>query len=296
MYDVDGGPDDLLTFVIECVKGELILGDISGLIFDGLNESYRNKTNTTLVGSSSPPPASNLRFRGTAADINRAMRDFRYRGLPGLVGEDLIRVTVTDDPGLCPGDENFTSSPELNTTTAPATAPCTLGGPRTTGETMAVFLSAVNRPPTVKVPLPEESTRTTLDAAYSVEIGARGGVSVEDPDARETVYYSAGGLKIEGPVTVDVIAEKGHLTLGVRGGLSFAVGEGISDSALRFSGGIDDVNSALNTLSYRCSTAVGCELGTDKVNVSVNDNGFTGKGGPMSATATFSIEVELERQ
>lgn len=294
MYDVDGGPDDLLYFVIECGKGEFILGDISGLILDELNEAYRN--NTASVESSPPPPASTLRFRGTSADINRAMRDLRYRGLPGLVGEDLIRVTVTDDPGPCPGDGDFIpSTSELNATMAPATAPCTLGGPRTAEGIMKVFLSAVNRPPSVKVPPSGESTRTTLDAEYSVEVGAGGRISVEDPDARETAYFSASGLKIEGPVTVDVVAESGHLSLGVRDGLSFAVGEGISDPALRFSGGIDDANRALNTLSYRCSTAVGCDVGTHEVKVSVDDNGFTGKGGPMSAMATFSIEVGLER-
>lgn len=222
------------------------------------------------------------------------MRDLRYRGLQGMVGEDIVRVTITDDPTPCIGDDGFNSSTksDFNSKAATATAPCALGGPRTTEAAIHVFLSPVNRPPSVNFKW--DTMRTTLED--SVAIGAGGVLTVEDPDVRETAYYSAGGSKIEGPVTVDVIAASGRLSLGARGGLSFSVGEGISDPALRFSGGIDDVNKALESLSYRCSAMSGCDVGTHEILVSVDDNGFTGKGGALSADATLSIDVDLENE
>lgn len=297
IYDVDGVPDSLYGVTLACDAGELIMGEARGLVFDTPDD-------TMIAGedgdeSEEPPlplPSSNLSFNGTAAAINRAMRDLRYRGLPGRVGHDAIRITVTDDPGPCPGDfnvsasiHNATWSAELNATagTAGGQAQCALGGPQTTQSEIQVFLSAVNRPPSVNVPQGE--IVTTVDAEQAAGIST---LSVEDPDVRETAYYSAGGLRIEGAVTVDVVCASGHLSLGARGGLSFSEGNGLLDPVLRFSGAIDDANSALATLTYRCSSLWGCGPGTHNIAVSVDDNGFTGKGGALSANATFGVRVD----
>ncbi|CAN0381630.1 unnamed protein product [Hapterophycus canaliculatus] len=223
------------------------------------------------------------------------MRDLRYRGLPGRVGEDAIRITVTDDPGACPGDYNVSASAYNATWSAGLNATagksgwqtqCALGGAQTTHSEIKVFLSAVNRPPSVHVPTAE--IVTTVDAEQAAGISA---LSVEDPDVRETAYYSAGGLRIEGPVTVGVVCASGHVSLGARGGLSFSEGQGLSDPVVRFSGAIDDANRALAALSYRCSSLYGCGPGTHDIVVYVDDNGFTGKGGALSANATFTVRV-----
>lgn len=295
IYDVDGSADSILAVTLECDEGEFILGNGSSLIFnetiyvDGSDESREDE---------SPPPSGVLRFRGTAANINRAMRNLRYKGFSGRAGQDEIRITVTDDPGPCPGDfnasissVNATAAMGVNETAGVTAAPCALGGPQTTESSIQVFLSAVNRAPSVNVPLSGASTRTSVNALRPAEIGAGGGLLVEDPDARETVYYSAGGLRIEGPVSVVVACESGRVSLGARAGLSFSEGEGVSDPVLRFSGGIDDINRALESLTYRCSSTHGCGAGTHTIAVSVDDNGFTGKGGPLSANATFSVQV-----
>ena len=295
VYDVDGSADSLLAVTLECNEGEFILGNGSSLTF---NETIYFDESDESGADESPLPSGVLSFNGTAANINRAMRNLRYRGLSGRAGQDVIRITVTDNPGPCPGDFN-TSLESFNTTavmgvngTAGTTAaPCALGGPQTTESTIQVFLSAINRGPSVNVPASGASVRTSVDALRPAEIGAGGGLSVEDPDARETAYYSAGGLRIEGPVSVVVACESGRVSLGARGGLSFSEGEGVSDPIMRFSGGIDHANRALETLTYRCSSAHGCGAGTHTIAVSVDDNGFTGKGGPLSANATFSVQV-----
>lgn len=292
VYDVDGTADSLLSVSFECSEGELILGDSSGLIFD-TGESIDTVTDAV------PSPSSVLRFNGTATAINLAMRNLRYRGLSGRVGQDVIRIEIVDDPGPCPGDFNI-SGFGYNTTAATRVngtldgekaAPCALGGPRKTEGEIQVFLSAINRPPSVNVPSDGDTTLAAVDSEKAVNIGAGGKLSVEDPDVRETAYYSAGGLRVEGPISVAIICASGRLSLGVRGGLSFSEGEGLSDPVVRFSGAIDDANRALASLSYRCSSAYECGPGTHSITVEVDDNGFTGSGGPMSASATFPVKV-----
>lgn len=299
IYDVDGTAESILSVNLECGEGEFVMGDGSGLAFDDVDDTTVDLDEEIEMTPSSPLPSGVLRFNGTAADINRAMRDLRYRGLPGRVGQDVIRITVTDDPGPCPGDFNVSASSfnttatvGFNGTAGGGHAQCVLGGPKTTQSEIQVFLSAVNKPPSVNVPQAGSYPRTTVDAAQAADIGAGGAISVEDPDVRETAYYSAGGLRIEGPVSVAVVCASGHLSLGARGGLSFAEGEGIFDPVLRFSGAIDDANRALATLSYRCSSLHECGEGVHDITMSVDDNGFTGSGGALSANATFSVHVE----
>lgn len=295
-YDIDGKPDEVLSLTLECEKGEFIIGTVDGLTFETGNGTQANFTDITTLGNFNPPPSAAIRLNGTAVGLNLAMRDLRYRGLPGRVGHDTILVAVTDDPGACPGDGpsalNDSAPSQENDTTGTA-ALCALGGSKTTRSSMGVFLSPVNRPPTVHVTSAEQGTRTTVDAPYSLRIGQLGHIWIEDPDVRETAFFSPSGLKIEGPITVDLVAESGRLGLDARGGLSFSIGTGISDSASRFTGAIDDVNRALETLSYRCSTANGCDTGEHDVTISVDDNGYTGKGGPMLATVTFNVQVHV---
>ena len=289
VYDVDGDKNAMLSMTIECNEGALVLGDSTGLAFRDDTSENDTDLSDTASRRETPLPTSLLQFNGTAAAINHAMRNLRYRGLPGRVGQDVIRISITDDPGPCPGDFNISLS-EFNATAA---APCALGGPQTAEAAIQVFLAAVNHPPSVDIPPQGPNTRTVVDAEYAVNIGNNGALSVEDPDVRETVYYSAGGLKIEGPLSVAVVVESGRLSLGARGGLSFSEGNGLSDTVLRFSGGIDDANRALATLSYLCSSSNGCGAGTHIVSVTVDDNGFTGVGGPMAANGTFEVQVSL---
>lgn len=297
IYDIDGGPESVLGVMIKCDEGELIMGDRSGLLFDNSDE-VTTDDQAHDQSSLPPPPPGVLRFNGTAADINRAMRDLRYRGLPGRAGQDVIRITVTDNPDPCPGDYNVSSSGFNATASAGVNATvrgvdrasCALGGPQATEGRIQVYLSAVNRPPSVNVP--QGTLRTVVDATQAIGVGGGGALSVEDPDVRETVYYSAGGLRIEGPVSVAVVCANGRLSLGARGGLSFSEGEGVSDPVLKFGGAIDDANRALATLSYHCSSLYYCAAGTHEISVTVDDNGFTGKGGALSANATFSVTVD----
>ncbi|CAM9352184.1 unnamed protein product [Choristocarpus tenellus] len=169
---------------------------------------------------------------------------------------------------------------------------CTLGGSLSTYGIISVYISPFNDPPLVRAP-PPGTISTEIDAALGADIGQGGVLAVEDPDAKDSAYYSADGMRVEGPLSVQIIAGRGRLSLRAREGLSFAEGEGLDDPVMHFSGGIDDVNRAIASLEYRCRTVDGCSAGMDGIVVTVDDNGFTGKGGAMVGTATINVDVVI---
>ena len=48
------------------------------------------------------------------------------------------------------------------------------------------------------------------------------------------------------------------------------------------------LNEALGVVTYECA---GCELGSDTISVEVDDGGFSGLGGPMTAAATVEVSI-----
>ncbi|MBL8794091.1 MAG: cadherin domain-containing protein, partial [Planctomycetia bacterium] len=101
---------------------------------------------------------------------------------------------------------------------------------------------------------------------------ALNGVSVADVDA--------------GSVQVTLTAGIGTLTLGGVAGLTFTEGDGDGDAQMTFIGAGADINSALASLSYRgpANTSL-----ADTVTLTVDDQGNTGSGGALSATASIAI-------
>ena len=52
------------------------------------------------------------------------------------------------------------------------------------------------------------------------------------------------------------------------------------------------VNNVLHYLSYVCSTQYGCTGGvSDKLTITVDDEGYVGHGGPLTATTVVDITV-----
>lgn len=77
-----------------------------------------------------------------------------------------------------------------------------------------------------------------------------------------------------------------------RKGLVFLQGDGQHDKFVSVRGTIDSLNSALASLRYLCRIQDGCVSGLmDTLVVFVDDDGFSGKGGPL--TAQESLEINL---
>ena len=78
--------------------------------------------------------------------------------------------------------------------------------------------------------------------------------------------------------------------------IAFIQGSGYKDRMMTIRGSIDDVNSNLASLQYICpsngATGINCKSGgSDTIQVMVDDEGFFGRGGPLTASATIELAV-----
>ena len=132
----------------------------------------------------------------------------------------------------------------------------------------AVNIDHVNRPPVLTVPA-KQTTNTFILFSSGVE----NAITIEDVDAGTN------------PLRMQLTAMNGQLTLGGTTGLNFIAGNGSGNAAMEFLGSAVDVNAALDGMKFTPSSANG------DVQITVNDQGFSGSGGPQSATANVGIEV-----
>jgi ELWxxDGT repeat protein len=252
--DVDSA---VLTLTLTCSKGFVQLtSDSSSSSSAGVN-----------VTATASRPLDSLVLSGSAAALTAAMTHSVYTASDGYTGWDDVAVTVTDSASCA----------------SSSTTDCShYGGAITVTDSLKVYIAALNDAPVVTVPV------VVFTVVQGSEVAVTG-VTVSDSDVRETVYTAPHGLRIEGPITVSVLAERGRLSLGAINGLTFTSGNGRLDREFTVTAAIDEVNAALATLLYTCGA--GCSSGTDTVTVTADDNGYTGKGGALQDTATISIIV-----
>ena len=102
-------------------------------------------------------------------------------------------------------------------------------------------------------------------------------IGVADPDAGGgQIAVLLGGL------------DSGTVTLAATAGLTFDAGDGAGDVTMQFRGTLAAVNAALDGLAYTPTPGFS---GTDVLNLSVNDQGNTGPGGPMGDADAVIIRV-----
>ncbi len=89
------------------------------------------------------------------------------------------------------------------------------------------------------------------------------------------------------PLQVTLTATNGTLTLGTLAGLTFTTGDGTADATATFSGSLADINTALASLSFTATAA-----GPASLQISTNDQGNTGTGGPLVDLDTLAITVQ----
>lgn len=113
-----------------------------------------------------------------------------------------------------------------------------------------------------------------VDAGQDIDIA---GIEIADVDALES-----------SPLSVELSVGNGLLRLVTTDGISVTAGNASGDSALVISGTAAALNAALGTLTYRGDDAFG---GIETLDILVNDQGNTGSGGSLTATAELSFEV-----
>ena len=86
------------------------------------------------------------------------------------------------------------------------------------------------------------------------------------------------------PLQVTLKATDGTLTLSGTSGLSFITGDGTGDALMTFTGSIADINAALNGMSNLA-------FGSGVIEITTNDLGHNGAGGPLTDTDTIQVTV-----
>ena len=90
------------------------------------------------------------------------------------------------------------------------------------------------------------------------------------------------------PVQVVLTGTNGAITLAGIAGLTFSVGDGVANGTMTFTGSGAAVNAALDGLSFMPSAGFS---GTADLSISVNDQGNTGAGGPLSDSDVVAINI-----
>lgn len=136
------------------------------------------------------------------------------------------------------------------------------GGPQTDTETIAITVNEFNDAPVITAPA---SAAVTEDVATAVS-----GISIADPDAAPAVD----------DVLMSMTASQGTMTLGNITGLSFNIGDGTADGTMQFTGTLNEINTALGTLTYLTASN---STASATLTLDLNDQGFTGSPGAQDA-------------
>jgi len=108
------------------------------------------------------------------------------------------------------------------------------------------------------------------------------GIFVNDSDA----------LQGDGLLEITLAVQNGTLTLSTLAGVFFAVGDGVSDRTMQFTGSLPSVTAALSGLIYKPNADT---LEPDLISVNVSDLGNTGAGGVLTASGNLALNP-LENQ
>jgi ELWxxDGT repeat protein len=127
-----------------------------------------------------------------------------------------------------------------------------------------------DEPPTVNVP----GTQSLNGSSLVFSTGSKNAITVTDPTAGSQ------------PLQVTLTATNGLLALGSTTGITLSSASSSGLPTLVFSGSLAAVNAALNGLTFTSTSGPGNPAG---VQISVNDLGGTGFGGPLTATGSVAI-------
>ncbi|KAJ1407256.1 hypothetical protein B484DRAFT_205116 [Ochromonadaceae sp. CCMP2298] len=168
---------------------------------------------------------------------------------------------------------------------------------RTVTRHIPLFVVAVNQAPEIAfaadVDAAGEAVVGVVQAWLDAEVEVAAIVVTDTDHAEAPPILSSFGVPQQAPVTVSLSAAGGRLSLPRRPqGLALQEGQGKQDRRLVLRGPLDVVNVALAGLTYSCRRRDGCFAGyQDSLTVSVSDEGFSGRGGALTASRVISVVV-----
>jgi len=248
--------DEIVQVTLTAVRGSLTLNGIVGLDFAFAADADGAGTGT---GSGD----TTMTFRGSLTNVNAALNGMRFTPTLNAIGSGSVTI-LTKDLG------NFGSSGTLSDS-----------------DTVAITINAVNDAPVNIVP----ATQTTAQVAPLIfSIAAGNQIAVSDVDDADNATLG------DEVVQVRLTAVGGTLTLSGIVGLNFTfgdangigVGDGTADTTMTFRGTLNDVNAALNGLTYNATTGF---IGAGSITIVTNDLGNFGAGLSLTDTDIVTINV-----
>ena len=234
----------------------------SGIYSVTLSGTHGTLTFGTLAGlafdSGDGTADATMTFHGTLSAINTALATTSYSPDADYNGAAAITLSATDNVGgtVATGDP---------------------GSGTTDSHTLNFSISAVDDPPINHVPGAQ-----TIAPNGVLTFSTTGGdaISVSDVDVNETAPAN-------NTEQVTLSVSSGTLSLNGITGLAFTGGTGTGDTTMTFTGNLNDINTALNGLTYSAPASAG----NATLTLTTSDLGHTGSGGPLTDTDTVSISV-----
>ncbi|TJZ63051.1 T9SS type B sorting domain-containing protein [Sphingobacterium olei] len=147
------------------------------------------------------------------------------------------------------------------------------GGAESDNSTVSLVVTAVNDAPVNTVP---GAQNVAQNETLTFSAGNGNQISVSDVDL--------GSNAIE----ITLTASNGLISLASTTGLNFTQGSGTNDGIMTFIGSLVDVNNALNGLTYTPTPGL---VGSASLEITSNDQGFSGSGGAQTDTDVISIII-----
>lgn len=166
---------------------------------------------------------------------------------------------------------DFSGNPQTSPRAAEFTV---IDGDSTTAEAgRAILITATNTPPSILSPPAQ-----TIAEGGSLTFGPATGnaIVISDVDANGAVEQ------------VTLTTTHGRATLAETAGLSFTTGTGADDAVMSFTGTLDRIDAALDGLSFTPDAEF---AGAATLEVSADDLGNTGAGGPQTVNVIVPINV-----
>jgi hypothetical protein len=241
-------------------------------------------------------------FEGTIEDINNAMKGLYYYGL-GVNGNINLTILVIDNPLDCQDTGTFVPVNPRNFVQRPyypflpatdvygsfgnnsVITLCDRNQSRSASATLPLIVIPVNQAPFITLESDTFTSQLELDTPVPL-------ITLNDDDHLERLLQDSLGLEVQPSVTLELSAIYGVLTFHIRDGVVFTKGKGREDRNIILRGALDKVNNVLSYLNYACTVQYGCTGGiSDVLTITVDDEGYVGHGGPLTATSTIAITV-----
>lgn len=216
---------------------------------------------------------SNLSLIGPLQRVNEALRHLYFYAPNGTRGDVSLTIAASDTVEHClPASNKYSIA-----------KPCSINVDLdfNSTRTIPLYIIAVNQYPSILV-IQDTFTSPTNSTLSIPE------VIVQDKDRDVAFNFSVKPP----PLSVIVSCQFGRITTMQIDNLALLQGSSLLDRTISMRGDEDDINGALQSMLYSCRTIDGCVTGMrDVLMIEVNDEGFYGKGGPLTANRSLLIEI-----